>query len=142
MAAAEVEAVMELLCHVAETDKIKAAVKHSTRGALYAGAAAFMGGLVGGPPGIAVGGAVGGLLGAWMTSGQFKPVPQIIMEMTPCEQQKLYDEVSAVIRTLDWTTASQLILLVMGNSTLKQTVVKALITYMTREMRAQIQYED
>ncbi|XP_069072847.1 protein C19orf12 homolog isoform X5 [Pleurodeles waltl] len=55
MAAAEVEAVMELLCHVAETDKIKAAVKHSTRGALYAGAAAFMGGLVGGPPGIAVG---------------------------------------------------------------------------------------
>lgn len=34
---------------------MKAAVKHSGRGALLAGATAFLGGLVGGPPGIAVG---------------------------------------------------------------------------------------
>lgn len=34
---------------------MKAAIKQSGRGALLAGATAFLGGLVGGPPGIAVG---------------------------------------------------------------------------------------
>lgn len=47
--------VMQLLCRVSEERKMKAAFRHSGRGALVAGAAAFLGGLVGGPPGIAVG---------------------------------------------------------------------------------------
>lgn len=34
---------------------MKAAIKHSGRGALVTGAVAFVGGLVGGPPGLAVG---------------------------------------------------------------------------------------
>uniref|UniRef100_A0A4X1TWJ9 Uncharacterized protein n=1 Tax=Sus scrofa TaxID=9823 RepID=A0A4X1TWJ9_PIG len=71
-----VDDIMKLLCSISEQRKMQAAVKHSGRGALVTGAVAFVGGLMGGPPGLAVGGAVGGLLGAWMTSGQFKPVPQ------------------------------------------------------------------
>ncbi|KYO32559.1 hypothetical protein Y1Q_0007760 [Alligator mississippiensis] len=90
---------------------MKAAIKQSGRGALLAGATAFLGGLVGGPPGIAVGGAVGGLLGAWMTSGQFKPIPQILLELSPAEQQKLYDEAFAIIRNLDWTDVVELTVL-------------------------------
>lgn len=46
---------MTLLSRVSEEQKLKAAFKHSGRGALVAGATAFVGGLVGGPPGIAVG---------------------------------------------------------------------------------------
>ncbi|XP_039769483.1 protein C19orf12 homolog isoform X2 [Ornithorhynchus anatinus] len=50
-----VEDIMNLLCCISEERKMKAAVKHSGKGAVMAGAAAFLGGLVGGPPGIAVG---------------------------------------------------------------------------------------
>ncbi|XP_074149380.1 protein C19orf12 homolog isoform X2 [Sminthopsis crassicaudata] len=103
-----IEDIMKLLCTISEKRKMKAAFKHSGKGALMAGAVAFVGGLVGGPPGIAVGGTVGGLLGAWMTSGQYKPIPQIIMELPPIEQQKLFNEAFAIIRDLDWTDAVQL----------------------------------
>ncbi|NXS64492.1 CS012 protein, partial [Brachypteracias leptosomus] len=62
-----------------------------------------------------LGGALGGLLGAWMTSGQFRPVPQILLELPPAEQQKLYDEAIGILRHLDWTDVAQLIRLVMAN---------------------------
>ncbi|XP_077166403.1 protein C19orf12 homolog [Paroedura picta] len=134
--------VMQLLCRVSEEQKMKAAFRHSGRGALVAGATAFVGGLVGGPPGIAVGGAVGGLLGAWMTSGQFKPIPQIIMELPPIEQQRLYDDAYAVISNLDWTDMAQLTALVMGNTAVQQRLLGVLMNYLTTELRAEIRYGD
>ncbi|XP_064414594.1 protein C19orf12 homolog [Latimeria chalumnae] len=137
-----VDDVMRLLCHLSEERSIRAAVKHSARGAMVAGATAFVGGLMGGPPGLAVGGALGGMLGAWMTSGQLKPLPQIIMELPPIQQQKLYNEVVAVMRDLDWTDSTHLIALVMGNSVLQQQIVATLVSYVTRELSAQVQYGD
>ena len=55
-----------------------------------------------------------------MTSGQFKPVPQIIMELPPAEQQKLFNEATAIIRHLEWTDAVQLTMLVMGSEALQK----------------------
>lgn len=121
---------------------MKAAVKHSGRGALLAGATAFVGGLMGGPPGIAVGGAFGGLLGAWMTTGQFRPVPQILMELPPTEQQKLYDEAMVILRNLDWTDVAQLTALVMGSASVQQQLTAMLVNYLSRELRAEIQYKE
>uniref|UniRef100_A0A8D2DYQ1 CS012 protein n=1 Tax=Sciurus vulgaris TaxID=55149 RepID=A0A8D2DYQ1_SCIVU len=134
--------IMKLLCSVCDEGKIKAAVRHSRRGALVTGAVAFVGGLVGGPPGIALGGAVGGLLGAWMTSGQFEPIPQILMELPPAEQQKLFDKAIAIVRHLDWTDLEQLTTLVMGSESLKQKLVTMLVNYVTKELGAKIQYHD
>uniref|UniRef100_U3JBR5 Chromosome 19 open reading frame 12 n=1 Tax=Ficedula albicollis TaxID=59894 RepID=U3JBR5_FICAL len=113
--------VMQLLSHVAQVKGMKAAVAHSGRGALLTGASAFVGGMLGGPPGIAVGGALGGLVG-WMTSGQFKSVPQILVELPAVERQKLCTEAMAVVKNLNWTDAAQLIALVMANSTLTEKV--------------------
>uniref|UniRef100_A0A452DQH8 Uncharacterized protein n=1 Tax=Capra hircus TaxID=9925 RepID=A0A452DQH8_CAPHI len=96
-----VEDIMRLLCSVSQKKKIKAAFKYSWLGGLVTGTVAVVGGLVGGPKGIAIGGAVGGLLGAWMTSGKFKPVPQIIMELPADEQE----------RDLSWTSVEQLTML-------------------------------
>ncbi|XP_068117051.1 protein C19orf12 homolog [Hyperolius riggenbachi] len=134
--------IMRLLCHVSDEQKMKAAVKHSARGAMVAGAGAFVGGLLGGPPGIAVGGAVGGLMGAWMTSGQFKPIPQILMELPPTQQQKLCENIYTIVSNLDWTDATHLIMLVMGNASLQQKVAAALINFVTQELKAEIQYGD
>ncbi|NXY61256.1 CS012 protein, partial [Callaeas wilsoni] len=133
--------VMKLLSHVATVKGMTAAVTHSGRGALLTGASAFLGGIVGGPPGIAVGGAVGGFLG-WITSGKYKSVPQILMELPATEKEKLYTEAMAIIKNLDWTDAAQLIGLVMANPGLKQQVLGVLTTYLTRELKAQIKYEE
>lgn len=137
-----VEDIMRLLCTLSEDRKMKAAVKHSGRGALVTGTVAFVGGLVGGPPGLAVGGAVGGLLGAWMTSGQFKPIPQILLELPLAEQQKLFNEASAILQHLDWADAVQLTALVMGSEALQQKLLAMLVGYITKELRAEIRYED
>lgn len=87
-----------------------------------------------------LGGALGGLLGAWMTSGQFKPVPQILMELPPAEQQKLFDEAIAIVRNLDWTDIAQLTALVMGSGHLQQQLAGVVINYLTRELSAEIKY--
>ncbi|NXI76120.1 CS012 protein, partial [Rhipidura dahli] len=136
-----IDDVMNLLVHVASTKGMKAAVTHSGRGALLTGASAFVGGLVAGPPGIAAGGVVGGLLG-WITSGDFKPVPQILMELPASERQKLCNEVMAVIKNLNWIDAAQLVALIMANSALKEKVVGVLINYLSKELRAQIKYAE
>ncbi|XP_071345861.1 protein C19orf12 homolog [Trachinotus anak] len=134
--------VMRLCCEISAHDQIKVAVKNSAKGAMAAGGIAFVGGLLGGPAGIAVGGAVGGLLGSWMTSGQFRPLPQILMELPPNQQKKLYNDVMAVLGNLDWMDAAQLIALVMGNATLQQQVTAALLNYVSKELRAEVRYQD
>ncbi|NWR58813.1 CS012 protein, partial [Bucorvus abyssinicus] len=137
-----VDEVIQLFCHLSQEQGMKAAVKHSGQGALLAGAGALIGGLMGGPPGIAVGGAFGGLLGAWRSSGQFKPVPQILLELPPAEQQKLYDEAVVILKHLDWTDIAQLIPLVMGSASLQQKLTAVLINYFSKELRAEIQYRE
>lgn len=88
------------------------------------------------------GGAVGGLLGSWLTSGQFKPLPQILMELPPGQQQKLYSAIVPILGSLDWTDVAQLIALVMGNATLQQQVTAALLNYISKELRAEVRYGD
>ncbi|NXH37892.1 CS012 protein, partial [Dicaeum eximium] len=134
-----IDDVMALLSHVATVKGMKAAVAHSGRGAMLTGASAFVGGMLGGPPGIALGGAVGGLIG-WMTSGQFKSVPQILLELPPAEKQKLCTEAMAVVKNIHWTDAAQLIALVMSNSALTEKVLGVLTTYLTNELKAQLKY--
>ncbi|KAM7423580.1 hypothetical protein PAMA_000096 [Pampus argenteus] len=134
--------IMRLCCEISAHDQIKVAVKNSTTGAIAAGGAAFVGGMLGGPPGIAVGATVGGLLGSWLTSGQFKPLPQILMELTPAQQQRLYSDVVAVLGNLNWMDAAQLITLVMGNVTLQQKVTSALLNYVVKELKADVRYQD
>ncbi|XP_030587582.1 protein C19orf12 homolog [Archocentrus centrarchus] len=137
-----IDDVMKLCCELSANQQIKTAVKGSGKGAAAAGALAFAGGLVGGPLGIAVGGAAGGLLGCWLTSDQFKPLPQIIMELSPQEKQKLYDNLMEILGDVQWTDMAQLIALVMGNATLKQQLTAALLGYITKELQAEVHYVD
>lgn len=134
--------VMKLCCELSADQQIKTTVKGSGKGAAAAGGLAFAGGLIGGPLGIAVGGAVGGLLGCWMTSGQFKPLPQIIMELSPQQQQRLYDDLMAILGEIHWTDLAQLTALVMGNTTLKHQLTAALLGYITEELQAEVHYVD
>ncbi|XP_039581557.1 protein C19orf12 homolog [Passer montanus] len=131
--------VMELLIHIATVKKIYAAFKHSKRGAAVTGASMVVGAALLGPVGLAVGGAVGGLLG-WMTSEDFKPVPQVLMELSPAEKQKLCAEAMAVVKNFDWTDAAELIKFVMANSFIRDKVLGVLTTFLTNEFKAQVKY--
>lgn len=135
------EDVVRLCCEISADKKIQAAFKGSAKGAAVAGGGAFVGGLLGGPLGIAVGGAVGGALGAWMTSGQFRPLPEILMELAPAQKEKLYSDVMAVLGTLKWTNPAQLISHVMGNGVLKEQVFAAVLSYATNELKADVKYD-
>ncbi|XP_012717082.1 protein C19orf12 homolog [Fundulus heteroclitus] len=134
--------VMRLCCELSAHEQIKVAVKSSAKGAAVAGGTAFVGGLLGGPAGIAVGGAVGGLLGSWLTSGQFRPLPQILMELPPKQKEQLYSNIVGLLDSVEWMDAAQLIALVMGNATLQQQVTAALLSYVTKELRAEVRYGD
>ncbi|XP_017541308.1 protein C19orf12 homolog [Pygocentrus nattereri] len=140
--AQRIQDIMRLCCEVSANQQMKAAVKGSGKGAAVAGGGAFLGGLLAGPPGIAAGGALGGLLGYWLTSGQFKPVPEIIMALPPQQQQKLYSDVMAILGTLDWVDVVQLVTLVMGNATMQQQVAAAVLSYVTKELKAEVRYGD
>uniref|UniRef100_A0A8D0FN82 CS012 protein n=1 Tax=Strix occidentalis caurina TaxID=311401 RepID=A0A8D0FN82_STROC len=135
-----VDDVIQLLCHLSQVKGMKAAVKHSARGALLGIPAALLGGLLGGPVGIAVGGAVGGLLGAWMSSGQFRPVPQILWQLPPAEQKKLYNKAVVVLSRLHWTDIAELTTLVMEDMCLLENLTAVLINYLSKELGAKIQY--
>ncbi|XP_068058794.1 protein C19orf12 homolog [Anomalospiza imberbis] len=130
---------MTLLTHVATVTGMKTAYTHSRRGAMLAGGGAFVGGMLGGPFGIAVGGTVGGLIG-WITSEDFKSVPQVLKELSAAEKQKLSAEAMAVVKNLDWTDAAQLIKLVMSNSTIRQKVLGVLVSYITNGLNAKLKY--
>ncbi|KAM9288561.1 protein C19orf12 homolog [Morus bassanus] len=135
-----IDDVMQLFCHLAQQKGMKAAVKHSGRGALMVGATAVLGGLMGGPPGIAVGAALGGLFGAWMSVGQFRPVPQILWALPPAKQKKLYVEAVRILRHLDWIDVAGLTALVMESASLQQELTAVLKNFLCKELSAEIQY--
>lgn len=140
--APRVDDVVRLCCEISAQEQIKVAVRSAAQGAAMTGGAAFVGGMLAGPPGLAMGGVVGGLFAGWWANGTFRPLPQILLELPPQQQRKLYDDVMAVVGNLDWTDAAQLVALVMGSSSLQQQVTAALLNYVSKELRAEVRYSD
>ncbi|KAL2093796.1 hypothetical protein ACEWY4_011108 [Coilia grayii] len=124
-----VDDVMRLCRELSANEQIETAITHTGKAGAAGGAMMMAGGLIGGPPGIVVGAVVGGVLGYWMTNGQFKSIPQVIMEMTPDQKQKLYADVMPILgsRPIQWTDVAQLTAVVMGDTSLKQQVMAAII---------------
>lgn len=74
-----------------------------------------------------------------MTSGQFKPVAQLILELTPLQQQQLYNDIYAIIRNLDWSNVGQLTALVMGSEGIQQKLLAVMESCLAKEFGAQMQ---
>ncbi|XP_052021181.1 protein C19orf12 homolog isoform X2 [Apodemus sylvaticus] len=113
-----VDDIMRLLYSISQERRMTY-IKYSVLAAVVVGAMAFVGGFVGGLPGLAVGVTIGGLL-AWMTSEQFQPVPQTLMELPPAERQKIVNEVAEIIKNLPCSEAVHLTALVMRNHAIKR----------------------
>ncbi|KAJ3594108.1 hypothetical protein NHX12_006440 [Muraenolepis orangiensis] len=128
------EDIMRLCREISAHQNISVTFRQSAKGAMMVGGCAFLGGLLAGPPGLAVGGAMGGMVGFWATTGKFKPLPQVLMELSPSQQKRLYAQVMVVLSGVDWTDVAQAVALVMGSATLQQQVTAALLNYVTKEL--------
>lgn len=62
--------------------------------------------------------------------------------MTPGQQQKLYEDIMAILGSIDWTDVAQLLAIVMGNAALQQQVTAALLSYIHKELQAEVHYVD
>ena len=101
-----VGSIFSVLLEIAEAhDDLKLTITESTKGAMAMGgstsAGAMAGGLLGGPPGMIVGGLVGFVFGANYASSnaeKFKPLWQVLKDMSKEEQTKLVKAAKKVIQ--------------------------------------------
>ncbi|XP_047191081.1 uncharacterized protein LOC118284694 isoform X4 [Scophthalmus maximus] len=118
--------VLMLCCDLCPNVEIKNTLKCAAKGGSAVGTMATVGGLLLGPPGLLVGGVVGSFAAYWWTKGDFKPVHQIIMELSPSERQQLYDDVIGALENLEWEDCDQLYALVRSNPVLMKAVQVAI----------------
>lgn len=83
-----------------------------------------------------LGGTAGGVVGYCLCES-FRPLPDILTELTPAQKQELYEAIMAALVNLNYTDGFQLIVLVMASPALKQTVISVLINYFKNELGAQ-----
>nr|XP_046250417.1 protein C19orf12 homolog [Scatophagus argus] len=118
--------VMHLCCEMSA--QIKLTWTSSINAGLITGGAVVVGGLLFGPVGILLG-AIGGGVAGWLTSPNFKSVPQILMESTPEQKRRLYEDVMAALGNLTWRDAAHLLAIVMNNPTLKNKVTAVVMNH-------------
>jgi len=92
---------MKLVTDMMGDRQIKVTVKQSVKGAMVVGACSFLGGLVAGPVGLAVGGASGGVAAAFMTSGTFKSVTQVLNELPYERKRQIAIEIQSIMERLE-----------------------------------------
>uniref|UniRef100_A0A673L3G3 Chromosome 19 open reading frame 12 n=1 Tax=Sinocyclocheilus rhinocerous TaxID=307959 RepID=A0A673L3G3_9TELE len=136
----QIDDVMALCCKISENSQIEVAVNNSRKGAAAAGGGAFLGGLLGGPPGIFIGGVLGSAVGWLMTRGKFRPLHQMIMEMSPQQREKLYSQLMEELGILACDNLSELILSGMSNPSLKMQVLVILKSFARKQLRAKVKY--
>uniref|UniRef100_A0A8C1KBL1 CS012 protein n=1 Tax=Cyprinus carpio TaxID=7962 RepID=A0A8C1KBL1_CYPCA len=86
------------------------------------------------------GGTLGSAVGWWMTRGQFRPLHQIIMEMSPQQREKLYSQIMENLKNLPWDNVHKLLQLVMSNPSLNKQVLDVLDSFAKKELRANVKH--
>uniref|UniRef100_A0A3B4B3L3 Uncharacterized protein n=1 Tax=Periophthalmus magnuspinnatus TaxID=409849 RepID=A0A3B4B3L3_9GOBI len=140
-----IDHVMELCYEIAaDEEEIKVAVEKSRTGAILAGGGAFAGGLLGGPVGIAVGGTLGSLCGYLLSRGTFRPLPEILKNMSATQKKKLNEKINKVLiremSTMPYYVAgammgnNPLISLVKNNKYLQQLLKQVVHTFVKDDL--------
>lgn len=81
-------------------------------------------------------------MGAWMTSGRFKPAPQILMELPFQDRQKLFSQISEILGCLSWTDVTHLLVMVRKDNNLLQRVEAGIQSYVSKSLGAVVEYGD
>lgn len=124
-----VHEILEACELLARQDNLNICIQESMKGAALAGLSSFFGGVMLGPPGIAIGAAVGGVAGSSICR-QYKPLYQIIQEMSEEDKKRLAVHMQTVLSSLDITDAVLLMTLVQNPTALgRDAMIKELGNY-------------
>lgn len=134
----ESRAVIEVMEELAKQDNLRVTFRESFRGGLIVGGIAAAGGLLAGPVGLAIGGAVGGCIAAVQAQGKFKPVVEVLAEMTPRQREELATRIQTILNSVDIYDAVNLLIFINGNMTLRGRLIQILIGYLRDELRMHI----
>ncbi|XP_023324919.1 protein C19orf12 [Eurytemora carolleeae] len=129
--------ILELLTVLSDEKGIQVTLRQSLKGGLITGSIASICAFILGPAGLAVGGAVGGVIAAY-TADTFRPVSQVMQEMTYSDQERLALAVRSIISNLDAGDALELIALVQGNELLKARVMGEMLSFLRSQMNFNI----
>nr|XP_019961337.1 PREDICTED: protein C19orf12 homolog [Paralichthys olivaceus] len=121
-----VDDVIELCCELFPYEEIRTTLNGAVAGGGIAGTAATVGAIFFGPPGLLVGGTLGGLLGFGMYQDTFKPLPQVLMELSPQQKKELFYHLLEVLKNKQWTDYVHLLSLVSDQPNVKKQLLKAI----------------
>lgn len=126
--------IIELLCTLAEEEKLKVTLRESLQGGVIAGGAALVGGVLLGPLGLALGGAIGGCAAAIISHQKFLPAVQVIATMQPEQRDILARNVRRIMENIDVSDIAVFAAMVSGDLAVRRKVITALIGYLRTEM--------
>lgn len=103
-------------------------------------AAAFIGGILGGPRGLGVGGTVGSLLAAIYGYNKYKSLVKVINEnMNDDQKRKLAETLYTLVTDIGISDISQLATFITDHETYLTKVVNILRSFLLTEMNMQLQ---
>jgi hypothetical protein len=126
--------IVSVITTLADENNIQVSVKETLKGGFIAGTSCTLGGLLLGPPGLAIGGTVGGGLAYCLTKDKFKPMSQVILQMSPALQQQLVDSVLNIVHDLDAADAVTMLALLRGNMLLRAKITEEMTRFAANEM--------
>ena len=128
---------MRVLATVAEESELRATIKGSVSGGVMAGVMTTAGGLVLGPPGLLVGALVGGGIAYTMQKDKFKPVVDVLKELTPAQKEELYKELQELRQKLSVQDAIELMLLIQGHGglVLRNQLIEIMVRFLKNTMK-------
>jgi hypothetical protein len=139
----DTDSIIGLLMEVAGERQIQITVQKSFKGAMICGAASFLGGLVAGPVGLAAGGTIGGLAAYCSQQGQFKPVSQVLNELSYERKERIADQVNDILTQMEVNDLAQFaqLAIVVGTVVENGNVTNAMLQRFIQESVAIIQRE-
>lgn len=130
--------VIELVSRITCEDGIKVTVKQSLKAGFMAGGGAMVGGLLGGPVGVLIGGVAASCMAAVSLSGTFQPLHEVILQLPERQKRDLADAVRRIVENIDLYDITALTALVMGNTSLRMQIIKAVVAFAQSELRLEI----
>ncbi|GFY38612.1 uncharacterized protein TNIN_387341 [Trichonephila inaurata madagascariensis] len=126
--------VIDLLCTLAEEERLRVTLSESLKGGVIAGVGAVVGGLLLGPMGFPIGGAVGGGVAAVSCGTRFQPVSQVIATMSQERRERLANKIRNIMNKIDVTDVVVFTALISGDFSVRNRVIGALVDYLRHEM--------
>lgn len=125
---------------VADNAEVRVCVKQSLKGAGVCAAMSLAGGILLGPPGLAIGGTVGGLTAYKMARGTYRPIGEILNELTDDQKEQLVRHVTAAVKDVGIEDLTVLLPLLLANNSagIQLAVLNAVRTFVKNDLRLQI----